>query len=128
MIGNVDSSSGNLIGAAVHDKCKVALEYLDILVEGCSKRLDLHVVSVRAALCHATKVGLKDSVDIFWRGLGACERLGISVDVFAFGLSTSGPAIAGVNELLVIVRILRHVVNDSKANLSVMLLVAIELV
>lgn len=71
---------------------------------------------------------LEDSVDVGGRGRLEGGRRGVGAGIFAFGIASNASAGVHVNELFVVVGMLTHVIDDTRANGGVFILVTIQLV
>lgn len=71
---------------------------------------------------------LEDSVDVGGGGRLKGGRRGVGAGIFAFGVASNATAGVHVDELFVVVGMLTHVVDDTRANGGVFILVAIQLV
>lgn len=107
---------------------EVPLVYLDILLESLREGHDLDVVPIGAALGHALEVVFKDAVDLGLGGRREGDGCGIGAGILPLGVPTRAAPRVDRDELLVVVGVQAHVLDDAASDVGMLVLVAIHLV
>ena len=128
MVCNVHHlSPGGLVTPRYHIR-KVSLVYLDVHTKSSTESHNLHVIPVSTSPRHLLQMTLEDSVDFCrsWRGVS--YRCRVCSSILSLWISSDATARVHVDELLVHVSMLPHVVDDTGPDFMVGGLSAVELV
>lgn len=128
VVGDVTEWFGGFVGRTGDDVIEVPLPDHDVCLEDASKGGNLHVVAVGAALGHALQVGVKDTLDVGGGGGGGVDGAGEGTGILPLWIAAGASARADFDELLVVVGMIPHVIDDCSTNSDMMFLGAVELV
>lgn len=117
----------SLVGAgARYHVGKIALIDLHVDTVRRTEGGNLHVVTISATFCHSFQVVLEGMIDVCFGGRSSSS--GERADILSFRIPSRATTGLGVYELLVIVRMLTHIIDDFGANDMVLFLVTIQLI